>query len=229
MRRKILCNIVILALCAIELQAQNDSTSVGKSSIYGGTQIKLDILMPAIVAGTSKGALLNFEIASNVRLAQRFYPTFELGYTGGKTSRGDSLYYAGQGGFFRVGADICPLKKHPERPHALLVGIRLGAAVQDCQQVMHEAEQFKGVRGDCWGEIVAGCQVEIAQVGKTAFYMGWMGRFKALFTRTLTAEVKATLAADVVDISPYMPIYIPGYGKRENIGWGANYYLGWRF
>ena len=25
------------------------------------------------------------------------------------------------------------------------------------------------------------------------------------------------------------PIYIPGYGSRDNTAWGANYYLGWKF
>jgi hypothetical protein len=78
--------------------------------------------------------------------------------------------------------------------------------------------QTKGYT-DCWGEIIAGCQVEIAKVQKTAFYMGWMGRFKVLFTRD-----KEGLTADQMK-----PIYIPGFGNRDNIGWGLNYYLGWRF
>ena len=59
--------------------------------------------------------------------------------------------------------------------------------------------------------------------------MGWMGRFKALFTRTAKAHIASTLSQDNVDTSILMPVYIPGYGKRDNIGWGVNYYLGWRF
>ena len=149
----------------------------------------------------------HYEIAANVQLARRFFPTLELGYSGGKTHRGDSIRYNAHGGFFRVGCDINPLKKHKDSPHALLVGLRLGTAVQT-----------KGYT-DCWGEIVAGCQVEIAKVQKTAFYMGWMGRFKVLFTRD-----KEGLTADQMK-----PIYIPGFGNRDNIGWGLNYYLGWRF
>jgi len=50
-------------------------------------------------------------------------------------------------------------------------------------------------------------------VNNTAFYMGWMGRLKVLFTRK---------GEDI-------PEYIPGFGTRDNIGWGLNYYLGWRF
>ena len=157
-------------------------------SIYNATQIKLDIASPVVIAGIHQWGMQHYEIAANVQLAKRFFPTLELGYAGGKTHRGDSIQYKGQGGFFRVGCDINPLKKHK-------------------------------TKADCWGEIVAGCQVEIAKVQKTAFYMGWMGRFKVLFTRD-----KEGLTADQMK-----PIYIPGFGNRDNIGWGLNYYLGWRF
>jgi hypothetical protein len=176
-------------------------------SIYNATQIKLDIASPVVIAGTHQWQMQHYEIAANVQLARRFFPTLELGYSGGKTHRGDSIQYNAHGGFFRVGCDINPLKKKKDSPHALLVGLRLGTAVQT-----------KGYT-DCWGEIVAGCQVEIAKVQKTAFYMGWMGRFKVLFTRD-----KEGLTAEQMK-----PIYIPGFGNRDNIGWGLNYYLGWRF
>lgn len=209
--------LAVVGLCSIFLiqyaYAHNDS-------IYNGTQVKLDILMPAIVAGTSKGALQHYEATVNVRLAKRFYPTLELGYAGGNTSKGDSITYDGHGGFFRVGADINPLKKHPESPHAMLIGVRLGTAVQQSGHTFSGGDvQKRDVTGDCWGEIVAGCQVEIAQVRNTAFYMGWMGRFKFLFTRDKVGATAADMKA----------IYIPGYGVRDNIGWGVNYYLGWRF
>ena len=176
-------------------------------SIYNATQIKLDIASPVVIAGTHQWQMQHYEIAANVQLARRFFPTLELGYSGGKTHRVDSIQYNAHGGFFRVGCDINPLKKKKDSPHALLVGLRLGPAVQT-----------KGYT-DCWGEIIAGCQVEIAKVQKTAFYMGWMGRFKVLFTRD-----KEGLTADQMK-----PIYIPGFGNRDNIGWGLNYYLGWRF
>ena len=186
------------------------------STIYNGTQVKLDIAMPVIVAAVSKGQLQHYEAAVNVRLKQRFYPTLELGYAGGTRAKGDSIQYKGHGGFFRVGLDICPLKKHPESPHALLLGLRLGTAIQDYS---NGAGLRGGTAADCWGEIVLGCQVEIAKVNKTAFYMGWMGRFKCLFTREALGKPADEMAA----------IYIPGFGNRDNIGWGASYYLGWRF
>lgn len=177
-----------------------------RKEIYQGTTVKLDILSPLLVSGLNGWNIQHYEVAVNVRLANRFYPTFELGYAGGQTQQGDSIFYNAHGGFFRAGADINPLKRNPGSPHALLIGLRLGAA-------------FQPRKADCWGEIVAGCQVEIAKVKNTAFYMGWMGRFKILFTR----EAENLTAAEMG------PIYIPGFGHRSNLGWGASYHLGWKF
>ena len=221
-------------------------------SIYQGTLLKLDVGASAVVIGMTRGQIQHYEMAVNVRLKNRFYPTLELGYAGttrAPVTYNDTISYQGQGGFFRVGCDLNPLKKHPESPHALIVGIRFGTAVQDYAQSTVVGETgilnpntdmrvaTSGVRGDCWGEIVAGCQVEVAKGKKPrangqrpmAFYMGWMFRFKILFTRSLTAQMKKTVGEDVVDISPYMPMYIPGYGVRDNIGWGIGYHLGWKF
>lgn len=207
MKRKILCNIVVLLLLSGAVFANNDSVKVAaKPSVYQGMTLKLDIVTPALTAGLSKGKLQQYELAMNWRLKDRFYPTLELGYAGGKTQKGDTLKYNAHGGYFRVGCDINPLKKHPDSPHAMLIGIRIGTGIQ-------------GKKTDCWGEIVAGCQVEIAKVKNTAFYMGWMGRLKILFTRE-----KEGLAADQMG-----PIYIPGFGDRNNIGWGLSYHLGWQF
>lgn len=177
-----------------------------RKEIYQGTTVKLDILSPLLVSGLNGWRIQHYEVAVNVRLANRFYPTFELGYAGGQTQQGDSIFYNAHGGFFRAGADINPLKRNPGSPHALLVGLRIGTC-------------FQPRKADCWGEIVAGCQVEICKVKNTAFYMGWMGRFKILFTR----EAENLTAAEMG------PIYIPGFGHRSNLGWGASYHLGWKF
>ena len=223
-----------------------------RPSIYQGTLLKLDVGASAVVIGMTRGQIQHYELSANVRLKNRFYPTLELGYAGttrAPVTYNDTISYQGQGGFFRVGCDLNPLKKHPESPHALIVGIRLGTAVQDYAQSTVVGETgilnpntdmrvaTSGLRGDCWGEIVAGCQVEVAKGKKPrangqrsmAFYMGWMFRFKILFTRSLTAQMKKKVGEDVVDISPYMPMYIPGYGVRDNIGWGIGYHLGWKF
>lgn len=185
----------------------NDSTKTAKPSVYQGVTLKFDIATTAFVAGFSKGRMQNYEMALNVRLANRFYPTLEVGYAGGRTHKGDSIQYNAHGGFFRVGLDINPLKKSAaSSPHAMLVGVRIGTGIQ-------------AAKTDCWAEIVGGCQVEVAKVKKTAFYMGWQGRIKVLMTKE-----KSGLTADKMG-----PIYIPGYGHRKHLAWGLSYHLGWRF
>lgn len=243
----------VLLLLSTVVRGQTDSVAPvqeQKASIYNGTQVKLDIASPIIVPATNHWGVQHFEMAVNVRLAQRFYPTFELGFAGGTAVMDTILYestdngtykwgkdYSGYGGFFRVGCDISPFKKHPESPHALLIGVRLGTAVQDCTQgynlnTPNGSALCHTVKADCWGEIVAGCQVEIWKGERLkvkgerkepmAFYMGWMGRLKCLFTR-YEKEMSDNVTAMEI------PWYIPGYGQRDNIGWGVNYYLGWKF
>ena len=201
-----LCNIVCLLLLSVGLYAADSTTVATKESkpkqpIYQGMTLKLDIGAAALAAALSSGKLQQYELAMNWRLKYRFYPTLELGCAGGQTSKGDSLHYNQYGGYMCVGCDICPFKRHPESPHALLLGIRIGT-------------DFQPKKVDCWG-----CQVEIAKVKNTGFYMGWTGRLKILFTRE-----KDGLLADEMG-----PIYIPGFGKRGSTRWGASYYLGWRF
>ena len=220
-------------------QAYKPMEHLQPTQVYQGMILKLDILSTPLEIGLSRGLIQHYEIAMNWRLLNRLYPTFELGYAGGSTNRADSIAYRGHGGFFRVGLDINPLKKHPDSPHALLIGLRLGTAVQGVRQGLITdagapysalSAQPLMVKADCWGEIVAGCQVAIYQgelkQGKNgkwqvpmAFYMGWMARFQCLFTRE-TANVAA---------NERKPIYIPGFGQRDIISWGISYHLGWRF
>ena len=200
----------ILLLLSMAVYAAEEPAA--KPPVYGGTTVKLDIGTPALTAGMSKGKLQQYELAVNVQLVRKVFPTLELGYAGGRAEQGDSIQYHSHGGYFRVGLDVNPLKKHPESPHAMLLGIRVGTGIQPKHT-------------DCWGEIVGGCQVEICTVEnkktntKSAFYMGWMGRLKIMFTRQ-----KGAHTADEM-----WPIYVPGFGTRDNIGWGLSYHLGWKF
>lgn len=192
--------------------------------------IKLDVGATALALGISKGQIQHYELGMNWRLINRLYPTFEAGYAGtlpatsanpsrGEQIRGDSLHYRGQGGFIRVGLDINPLKKSAATsPHALLVGVRLGTAVQQMSQENSNspAVTYNGVRADCWGEVVAGCQVDVYK-GLT---MGWMGRIRFLFTRAVPTDRVEALT---------VPLYIPGYGHYDTMAWGLSYYIGYKF
>ena len=236
MPKKLLIIIIVawaipLATIAKEKVVKTDSTHTHThhaDSIYQGTNIKLDLGATALTLGTTKAHLQHYEIAVNCRLKNRFYPTLEVGYAGslpattndptrGTITLGDSIAYRGQGGFFRLGCDLNPLKKHPESPHALLIGLRLGTSIQSAQHTLLTTHYslLTTTSADCWGEIVAGCQVEVCK----GFTMGWMGRFKCLFTRQ----------AEGLPASEYKPIYIPGFGRRDNIAWGLDYYIGVSF
>lgn len=187
-----------------------------RPSVYQGVTVKLDLGAAVLAMAVSKARIQQWEVAANVRLKNRFYPTFELGYAGGAATRGDSLSYNGHGGFFRVGCDICPLKKRPESPHALLVGVRLGTAVQGARQgATADTWRPYKTKADCWGEIVLGCQVNVVK----GLYMGWMGRLKFLFTRDKDGLAMAEMA----------PVYIPGYGNRGDMSYGLSYHIGWHF
>lgn len=192
------------------------------SAIYQGMNIKLDIGTTILEAALSKGQNISVEAALNIRLKQRYYPTFELGYARAR-SQADGGIYNGEGGFMRIGLDINGLKKHPERLNSLLVGVRLGTALQqyDLTNVTLNDrywqttvnQDFRNQFGaDCWGEVVAGCQVQIWE----GLQMGWYVRLKMLFTQE-SSEHKV------------LPYYIPGFGYRDNTNWGLNYYIGYKF
>jgi len=209
------------------LEAHTDSLATPSvlshaDAVYQGMTVKFDAGAAALVPAISNGRLQHYEVAMNWRLINRLYPTFETGYAGGSRVQGDTISYRGHGGFFRVGLDINPLKKSAaSSPHALLVGVRLGTSFQHYDEDLVRADTgFRahtvGGRADCWGEIVAGCQVDVYK-GLT---MGWMGRLKCLFTRS-----KATNDREMMS----EPIYIPGFGNRDNIGWGVDYHIGYKF
>lgn len=192
------------------------------TAIWQGMHLKIDLFNPLLEGLRSKGKLQTYEVALNARLKNRYYPTLELGYAFGKTSATGTIH-DGQGGFMRVGIDINGLKRHPESPHALLVGVRLGTAYQEyslshvkMNDTYWQAETYRDflhqTQTDVWGEVLGGCQVVVA----SGFTMGWYLRFKVLFTRKATDG----------HVQPY---YIPGFGYRDNVEWGFNYYVGWKF
>ena len=188
--------------------------------LYQGVNVKLDIAMPIIEAARSAGKIQDYEMAVNVRLKNRFYPTLELGYALAECGA-DGAQHKGQGGFARLGMDLAIVKKG-ETENNLLVGLRFGGAYQNYDltnvQVQTDYWQSNPIdfydqnRFDCWGEIVAGCQVYLWK----GLHMGWCGRVKLLFTGNVAEE----------DVLPY---YVPGLGFRNDFNWGFNYYIGYRF
>lgn len=188
--------------------------------LYQGVNVKLDIAMPIIEAARSAGKTQDYEMAINVRLKNRFYPTLELGYALAECGA-DGAQHKGQGGFARLGMDLAIVKKG-ETEDNFLIGLRFGGAYQNYDltnvQVQTNYWQSNPIdfydqnSFDCWGEIVAGCQVYLWK----GLHMGWYGRVKLLFTNN-AAEGNV------------LPYYVPGLGFRNDFNWGFNYYIGYRF
>ena len=210
--------LLILSLCCVSLYAS--AREYADTAIYQGMSVKLDIAMPILEAVRSAGKIQSYEAAINVRLAKRFYPTLEAGYAFAERSA-DGGQYNGQGGFGRIGMDLAVVKKG-EALNNILIGLRCGGAYQNYdltnvkQHIQYWPNQslnfYDQHRFDCWGEFVAGCQVQVHK----GFQMGWYIRMKLLFTRNAKeAEV--------------MPYYVPGFGFRKDFQWGFNYYLAYKF
>ena len=210
--------LLIVSLCCLALCAS--AREYADTAVYQGMSVKLDIGNSVLELARSAGKIQSYEAAINVRLAKRFYPTFEAGYA--MAERGaDGGMHKGQGAFSRVGMDLAIVKKGTTESN-VLVGLRFGGAYQnyDLTNVKLHSDywgeqrlnSYDQQRFDCWGEIVAGCQVQVYK----GFQMGWYIRMKLLFTRNAKeGEV--------------MPYYIPGLGFRKDFNWGFNYYLAYKF
>lgn len=210
--------LLIVSLCCLALCAS--AREYADTAVYQGMSVKLDVGNSVLELARSAGKIQSYEAVINVRLAKRFYPTLEAGYA--MAERGaDGGMHKGQGGFGRIGMDLAVVKKGASENN-MLVGLRFGGAYQnyDLTNVKlysdYWGEQrinfYDQQRFDCWGEIVAGCQVQVYK----GFQMGWYIRMKLLFTRNAKeGEV--------------MPYYIPGLGFRKDFNWGFNYYLAYKF
>ena len=214
--------ILLLLLLALLSYAREDVEKERNDSIplYQGVNVKLDIAMPIIEAARSAGKIQDYEMAISVRLKNRFYPTLELGYALAECGA-DGAQHKGQGGFARLGMDLAIVKKG-ETENNLMIGLRFGGAYQnyDLTNVQLQTDYWQSNsidfynqnRFDCWGEIVVGCQVYLWK----GLHMGWYGRVKLLFTRNVSEE-------------QVLPYYVPGLGFRNDLNWGFNYYIGYRF
>ena len=210
--------LLILLLAAAALTAV--AREYADSAVWQGMNLKLDLGMPVLTLAQSGGRVMNYEAALNVRLLNRLYPTIELGYGQADCSAAGGAFF-GRGGYGRVGLDLSALKKS-SKDYLLLVGLRLGTAVQGCDlQTVRVTDPYwqrytvrdypHFVRADVWGEIVLGVQVKVYK----SFHMGWYARMRFLFTRKEDGKPTAW--------------YIPGYGYRQDSAFGINYYVGWNF
>ncbi len=220
MSKRWLVILLLLSATLFSYARESDARETDSVEVYQGVALKVDIAMPIIEAARSAGKIQDYELAVNVRLLNRFYPTLELGYALAECAA-DGAHHKGHGAFARLGMDLAVVKKGVAESN-LLVGLRFGSAIQnyDLTNVKLQTNYwpsedlnfYNQYRYDCWGEIVAGCQVFVWK----GLHLGWYGRMKLLMTRTAKEGY-------------VMPYYVPGLGFRKDFNWGFNYYIGYRF
>lgn len=189
------------------------------SAIYQGCQLKLDLGSTVYELGMSHGKTQSYEMAFNVRLKGRFYPTVEGGVVPVAHNSTEAGTYDGAGGFVRIGLDINPFRNTAGRS-AFLVGVRYANSWQHYRYTdlvipvdpYWESLQFPDTeyhRFDAWFEVLLGVQVQVHK----AFYMGLNVRLKILGSRSNKHG------------NGIVPAYIPGFGDRSDTNYGLNYYV----
>lgn len=214
-------HLILLTLLFSATAFANGFGVYGDSAVFQGGHIKLDIGNTAYTLFRSGGTTQQYEIATNVNLLKRFYPTLEGGI-GWSTDHAAGGTYEGRGGFLRIGMDLNPLKKKRNNNYALLVGVRVGVGMQNYSltnvtlndNYWNAGGTYRNYprefRADCWGEITAGVQVKVAG----PFFMGWYARLHLLFTSTS---------------GDHQPYFIPGYGYHDGGIFSFNYYVGFKY
>lgn len=195
--------------------------------LYNGVSVSIDMWGPGSrVLGSD---FFSSEVAVDVNLKNRFFPTVELGYGSTDTWGEKGIHYKTGAPYFRIGMDYNALynKKHG---HMILVGLRYAAtsfkydvaslAVDDPEyggnlgnpllsdDIWGSSLPFnhKGMKGSMqWAEFCAGIR---AHVWKN-LYMGWALRFKFRLSSS---------PAENGD-----PWYVPGYGKYSGNTTGVTY------
>lgn len=212
--------LLLVPLSLISYAREEQQVDADSIPVYQGLAVKVDLAMPILEAARTAGKIQNYEVAINARLLNRFYPTLELGYAMAECGA-DGGQHNGHGGFARLGVDLAVVKKGVTENN-FMVGIRFANALQnydltDVKQAVdywpaQRLNFYDQFRYDCWGEVVAGCQVFLWK----GLHMGWYGRIKLLMTRNAKP-------------GQVMPYYVPGLGYRKDFNWGLNYYIGYRF
>ena len=220
MSKRLWLILLLVPLSLISYAREEQQVGADSIPVYQGLAVKVDLAMPILEAARTAGKIQNYEVAINARLLNRFYPTLELGYAMAECGA-DGGQHNGHGGFARLGVDLAVVKKGVTENN-FMVGIRFANALQnydltDVKQAVdywpaQRLNFYDQFRYDCWGEVVAGCQVFLWK----GLHMGWYGRIKLLMTRNAKP-------------GQVMPYYVPGLGYRKDFNWGLNYYIGYRF
>ena len=196
--------------------------------LFNGVDLSVDLWGPgSYLLGSDN---LSMEVAADVNLKNRFFPTLEVGYGKSDTWSEDGIHYKAGAPYLRVGMDYNTFYKKKFQ-HKLLVGLRYAVSSfsYDVQSLSVDDPIYGGGLGNpnitdgIWGgnlppfdhtgmkgtmhwiEVCAGIRAHVWK----GLYMGWALRYKFRLSAT-TGEYGD-------------PSYVPGYGTYGSNTLGVSY------
>ena len=198
--------------------------------LFNGVDLSVDLWGPgSYLLGSDN---LSMEVAADVNLKNRFFPTLEVGYGRSDTWSEEGIHYKTGAPYLRIGMDYNAFYKKKFQ-HKLLVGLRYGVSSfsYDVENLSVDDPIYGGSLGnpnitdDIWGgtlpsfnhpgmkgvqhwaEICVGIRAHVWK----GFYMGWSLRYKIPVAST-TGEYGD-------------PSYVPGFGTYGSSTLGVSYSL----
>lgn len=195
--------------------------------LMNGIDVGVDILGPVMnVFGSD---FTSAEAMVDINLYNKFFPTVEIGYGGGKAVNDYDVQYKGYSPYFRIGADYNTLWKKAHG-NLLLVGLRYGFSTGKYDIVAPDLfdSEYTGAAGQTnltdpiWGD-----KTNFSHEGLkyTMHWIEFTGGIRANITKRikmgLMIRVKYKLKASVGEFGD--PYYVPGFGRYDSNNIGFTY------
>lgn len=242
---KYIISIVLLLAFVVPLSAQNTSSNRSRQSsqqekkerektlpevtypLMNGIDVGVDILSPILKAFGSD--FMSAEAMIDVNLYNRFFPTVEVGYGGGKSTNDYDVSIKASAPYFRLGFDYNTLWKKAHG-NLLLVGLRYGFSSGKYDVVVPDITdpEYSGgakqtnlvdpIWGDMSNYVHEGMKHTMHWVEFTA---GIRANISKHIKMGLMLRIKHKLKASVDTYGD--PYYIPGFGRYDSNNVGITY------
>lgn len=192
-----------------------------------GIDVGVDILSPALKAFGSD--FMTAEAMVDVNLYNRYFPTVELGYGGGKAFNDYDVNIKTSGPFIRLGIDYNTLWKKAHG-HLLLLGVRYGLGTGKYDVVVPDltdpsyagGAELTNLTDPIWGDtsnyVHEGMKYTMHWVELT---FGIRANIAKRIKMGLMLRVKYRISASVDTYGD--PYYIPGFGRYDSNNTGITY------
>lgn len=195
--------------------------------LMNGIDVGVDILSPILKAFGSD--FMSAEAMVDVNLYNRFFPTVEVGYGGGKAINDYDVSIKASAPFFRLGIDYNTLWKKAHG-NLLLVGLRYGFSSGKYDVVVPDLTDPDYTGGakqtnlidPIWGDITNYAHEGMKHTMHwVEFTVGIRANVAKRIKMGLMLRIKHKLKASVDTYGD--PYYIPGYGRYKSNNTGITY------